>query len=178
MHSIRISKPKKNTRLTLSLYIWSKPFVSPLVSLSLFSKPAFLSLYLLLHCSSTSTSTGCRQNKKKENKKPHRTLLRGNSQLTLMGCGSFSPNAKQDVFLPKLGHHLRLPTRQQWRVGHYPLIAAWGESTFPFFLARWNSRIFLLHKIKCSTIGVLDFLIICFSLIPFDNHVDLFDYYS
>ena len=56
--------------------------MSPLVSLSLsFSKPAFLlfskkikkpvflSLYLLLHCSSTSTSTGCWQKKKKENKK-------------------------------------------------------------------------------------------------------------
>ncbi|KAK4586088.1 hypothetical protein RGQ29_023317 [Quercus rubra] len=54
--------------------------------------------------------------------------MRENSQLSLMGCGSFSPNAKQDVFLSKLGYHLQLPTRQQWRLGHYPLIAAQGAN--------------------------------------------------
>ncbi|KAL4594764.1 hypothetical protein ACB092_12G042800 [Castanea dentata] len=59
---------------------------------------------------------------------PSLTMLRENPQLSSMGCGSFSPNAKLDVFLPKLGHHLRLPTRQQWRLGHYPLIAARGVS--------------------------------------------------
>ena len=74
--------------------------------------------------------------RRKKIKKPSRTLMRENSQLSLMGCGSFSPNAKQDVFLSKLGYHLQLPTRQQWRLGHYPLIAAQGESNFPFFLAR------------------------------------------
>ncbi|KAM4105661.1 hypothetical protein ACB094_04G008500 [Castanea mollissima] len=34
-----------------------------------------------------------------------------------MGCGSFSSNAKLDFFLPKLDHHLRLPTWQQSRLG-------------------------------------------------------------
>ena len=153
--------------------------LSPLVSLSL----SFLNLRFSLSISSfiapplPPPQVASRKRRKKI-KKPSRTLMRENSPLSSMGCGSFFPNAKQDVFLLKLGYHLRLPTRQQWRLGHYPLITARGESNFPFFLARWNSRIFMPHKIKCSAIGVLDFLIICFSLIPFDNHVDLFDNYS
>ena len=49
LHSIPISIPKKNTCLTLSLYIWSKPFVSPLVSLSLY----FLNLHFSLSISSS-----------------------------------------------------------------------------------------------------------------------------
>ena len=50
LHSIPISIPKKkNTRLTLSLYVWSKPFVSPLVSLSLY----FLNLRFSLSISSS-----------------------------------------------------------------------------------------------------------------------------
>ena len=51
----------------------------------------------------------------------------------------------------------------------------------PISLSFWPDEILGFscpHKIKCSAIGVLDFLIICFSLIPSDNHVDLFDNYS
>ena len=121
--------------LSLSLYTFGvKLFVSPSVSLCILNLRFSLSLYLLLHCSSTIVPPPqvAGRRKKKKNQKPSRTLLRENSnfrwewvgieinfpkfffwnKITIVfdGCGSFSPNAKQDVFLPKLGHHLRLPT--------------------------------------------------------------------